>query len=470
MCSAMNHDVDTVIIGAGISGLATAHWLRKGGQRVMVFERNAEVGGTMKSILDEGFLCEEGPNSALETTPLIRELVDDLGLKNEFLYANPSGKKRFILRKGRLYELPLSPQSFITTPAFSLPAKLRLLAEPFIGKATSEESIAEFVVRRLGREFLDYAIDPFVAGIYAGKPELLSVQAAFPKLYALEQEHGSLIRGMFRKRSRGEKLSAEKRGESFSFRSGMQQLPRAIASRMSHAVVCGVEDVRLETTNDRQRYEVHYRVGGNLHRVEAKHVVLAVPAFAAAELVRAISPRTADVLASVRCAPVASVFTGFRADDVNHPLDGFGFLVPALERRTILGCLWSSSLFPGRAPAGAVAFTTFVGGLRQPELVERDDRELQHLVVQELKSLMHITGNPVYWRVSRIERAIPQYEVGYGKTLAEFLRFETKYEGLHFCSNFRGGIAVGDCVVSAHGLAQRILRHSHTGTMNNQGA
>lgn len=456
---------DIVVIGAGISGLAVAHWLNKAGLRVLVLERDAEVGGTMKTISEHGFLVETGPNSALETTPLIQELVRDLNLQQEFLYAHPAGRNRFILKHGTLYALPLNPLAFLTTPLFSFFAKLRVLKELFIDRAEHEESIAEFVVRRLGQEFLDYAIDPFVAGVYAAKPERLSVQAAFPKLYALEKRYGGLLKGMVRgrkeRRARAER--AKDRAQTFSFLSGMQTLPRALAQRLGENVLCNAKATAIrsrEDTDQRKtpgRYTIEFLHNGAPQSVQADFVVVATPAYSAADLLRPLSTATAQTLASISYAPVASVFLGFKREDVPHPLNGFGFLVPTVERRKILGCLWSSSLFPRRAPENTVGMTVFIGGSRQPELVEHDEEQLVQIALEELKSIMQITGKAVYWKATTWQRAIPQYEIGYGRTLVRLDQFEESYEGLVLCSNYRGGISVGDCIKSAHETAERLL-------------
>lgn len=421
----------------------------------------------MKTISEHGFLVETGPNSALETTPLIQELVRDLNLQQEFLYAHPAGRNRFILKRGTLHALPLNPVAFLTTPLFSLPAKLRVLKEPFIGRAQHEESIAEFVVRRLGREFLDYAIDPFVAGVYAAQPDRLSVQAAFPKLYALEERYGGLLKGMVRgrkeRRARAEK--AKDRAQTFSFLHGMQTLPRALAQRLGDNVLCranvtAIRDAGPEHAGqhkDHARYTVEFLHNGVAQFVRAKTVVVAAPAYASAPLLRPFAPDMAQTLNSISYAPVASLFLGLKREDIPHPLNGFGFLVPSVERRNILGCLWSSSLFPHRAPDGMVGLTVFIGGSRQPELVGRDEEQLVQIALEELKSIMQITGKAVYWRVTRWQRAIPQYEIGYGRTLVRFDQFEESHEGLLLCSNYRGGISVGDCIKSAHETAERIL-------------
>ena len=449
---------DVVIIGAGISGLCTAHWLNKRDIKTLVLEQDAEVGGTMRSVRENGYLIETGPNSALETTPLIKELVSDCGLEKEFVYAHPVGKNRYILRDGALHALPLSPPAFVASSLFSISGKLRILKEPFVGRAKDEESIAQFVSRRVGREFLDYAIDPFVAGIFAGRPEALSVRSAFPKLYALEEKYGGLVKGMIKGRrermARNEK--AKDRAESFSFRSGMQTLPLALARGLGDRVVVSAKVHSFQKDESSTRYLVAYSAGGNERRIETSSVVLAIPAYAAAGYIRSFSPNVAGVLDSISYSPVVSIFLGFRREDVRRSLDGFGFLIPTKEHRNILGCLWSSSLFPDRAPEGDVAFTAFVGGARQPTLTDLSENELRDLVLSELKNIMQIGGKHVYFKPTRWSRAIPQYEIGYEHILASLNRFEAEHPGILLCSNYRGGISVGDCVRSGREAAERI--------------
>jgi protoporphyrinogen/coproporphyrinogen III oxidase len=462
----MNQHTDVLVIGGGVSGLCVAYWLHKQGIGVTLLEKDREVGGTMKTVHEDGFLVETGPNSALETTPLFKEIIADCGIEDEFVYANPAGANRYILKNGTLHRLPLDPLSFLATDLFSLRAKVRLLMEPFVGRGKKEESIAEFVERRLGREFLDYAIDPFVAGVFAGRPEVLSVRAAFPKLYALEEKYGGLIKGMIRgskeRKARSEK--AKDRAESFSFKSGMQVLPSALARRLGARIITDAKVMSIAPTQGTHttdgsgtgRYAVTYLHDGSENTIEAHSVVLSVPAASASMLLKTISPATAAMLASIYYPPVASIFAAFQKSDILGPVDGFGFLVPSRERRQILGSLWSSSLFPGRAPDGTVAFTTFVGGGRQPDLVNRDEKELCDLALTELKNIMQITGNSVYLRVTRWQKAIPQYELGYLANVEALERCEQRFPGLYFCSNFKGGISVGDCVKSSRDTAHRI--------------
>jgi oxygen-dependent protoporphyrinogen oxidase len=350
-------DVDVIVVGGGISGLAAAFGAQQRGASVEVLDAGARAGGVIGTVHRDGALYEVGPNSALDTTPLINELLDALGIRGERAEASAVASTRFIVRGGQPLALPMSPGAFLTTPAFTLGAKLRLLREPFIAPAPpdAEESIAAFVRRRLGTEFLDYAIDPFVSGVYAGDPEQISVRAAFPRLHALEQKYGSLIKGQI-KGARERRLSAEKAKNtagSFSFRRGMQTLPDALA-RAIGSVVTTVRVERIARNADGTWTVTGSRAGEPVARC-ARTVVLAVPAYVAAELVRDLAPAATQGLAAIPYAAVASVASAYRRADIGHSLAGFGFLVPKKEQRRILGSLFSSSMFESRRRRNGVA-------------------------------------------------------------------------------------------------------------------
>ncbi len=451
-----------VIIGAGISGLTTAYWLKKSGFDVLVLEKDSQPGGTMKTIYDNGWLIEQGPNSALETTPLFKQLFEELNIMDEVLYGNEASNNRYILREGTLHSLPMSPSTFLMTELFSFIGKLRLLKEPFVGRATKEESIAEFVQRRLGQEFLDYAINPFVAGVYAGNPEQLSVRAAFPKLYALEEKYGGLIKGMI-KGKRERKKRAEKakdRAKLFSFKNGMQTLPNALAAYLGDSIQynCTVQHIIPMRAGKTPIYHVTYQQGEEKITIEAKSVILASPASATASIVRPIDPDMAKILEAIYYPAVSVAFLGFKREQVKHKLDGFGFLIPAKEKRKILGALWSSTLFENRAPSGHVALTTFVGGARSPEFAGKTDEQTIQIALEELKALLGVEGEPTYSKIIHWNKAIPQYNIGYQKTLDAIERFEANFKGAFICSNYRGGISVGDCIMSAEKKATEIIK------------
>ncbi len=449
-----------VVIGGGISGLATAWWLRKASLDVTVLERESEPGGTMRTIHDRGWLVETGPNSALETTPLFKTLFEDLGLAQEVIYAGDVGNNRYILRDGALHPLPMTPPAFLKSDLWSWPGKLRLLMEPFVGRAPEEETIAEFVERRLGREFLDYAINPFVAGVYAGDPEQLSVRAAFPKLYALEAKYGGLIRGQIQgareRRNRAE--TAKDRARMFALKGGMQIFPEALAKALAPNVLTGARVRRILPVrkNGHTTYEISGTKKQKKFSLKADAIITAVPSFVAAEFISPMSEALAQSLRDLYYPPVVEVFLGFKSSDLGRPLDGFGFLVPAMERRKILGTIWSSSLFPDRAPAGHAALTTFVGGSRQPELTNESDAALVEMVTQELSSIMGVRGKPVYRRINRWARAIPQYRLGHISIISRIEEFERQHAGFFVSGNFRGGISVGDCVINSEKAARRV--------------
>ncbi len=449
-----------VVIGAGISGLTAAWWLHKAGIDVTVLEKDAKVGGTMQTIRENGWLIETGPNSALETTPLFNEMFAGLGIIDERLYPDAKADRRYILRDGVLHALPMSPRAFLSSRLWTLGGKLRLLKEPFIGRADREETIAEFVERRLGREFLDYAINPFVAGVYAGNPEHLSVRSAFPKLYALEEKYGGLIKGMI-KGAKERKQRAEKskdRAKLFAFANGMQTFPDAIAKQLGDRVSLNCEVASLTRERGNGQFSIAFTKDKQELSLVAEVVILAVPSTAASKIIASLSASLSEKLNHIYYPPVAEVFLGFRDEQLSRPLDGFGYLIPAKEKRNILGTIWSSALFPHRAPNGHVALVSFVGGSRQPELAGLSESELVTLVANEVQSIMKVNGNPAFSKVVRWEKAIPQYNLGYNRTVEEMERCEAENPGLYFCSNFKGGIAVGDCVMNGKKVSEKAIQ------------
>lgn len=463
----MKHSHITVI-GGGISGLAAAWRLKKQGIDVTVFEQDAEPGGTMKTLHKEGWMIETGPNSALETTPLFKELFSDLGIQDELVYAHPAGKNRYILRWGKLHPLPMSPGSFIRSTLWSLSGKLRMFKEPFIGKAEHEETIAEFVERRLGREFLDYAINPFVAGVFAGAPEKLSVRAAFPKLYALEEKYGGLIRGQIsgsrERKKRGE--VAKDRARMFSFKNGMQTLPNALGASLGRSLRTSTSVQEITRIPGTSSYAIRTVLNGTseLHRTDG--VLFAVPACIAAALVAPFDNVMANRLEALYYPPVTEVFVGYEICQVRRVLDGFGFLVPEKEQRKILGAIWSSALFENRAPNDCAALTVFVGGSRQPELALLNDDELLSVVTGELQELMHISGPPVYTHITRWEKAIPQYHLGHLNIVEKIAQFERRHPGLFLSGNYRDGISVSDCIIQSEKMCRQIAAYCSTSTLS----
>jgi len=423
----------------------------------MLLESRAQAGGSIGTTRERACLFEAGPNSALDTTPLIARLLNELGIAGERVAANPAAHNRYILRGGNLTALPLSPFEFIASSLFTTRAKLRLFGEPFIAASgpAVEESVAEFVRRRLGGEFLDYAIDPFVAGVYAGDPETLSVKAAFPRLHELEQTYGSLIRG-YLAGSRARQRNPEKSKQAapmFAFRDGMQTLPAAIARRLARVELV-TSAVKVTPAND--GYIVTARSADAYRDIRARTLVVATPAHAAAGLVAPYLPNAGAALAAIEYPPVAVAVSAYRRDAVRHALDGFGVLVPQRERRRILGTIFSSSLFDNRAPPELALLTTFVGGMRQPEIARLDDAEISAIVQSEHAAMLSAPPRAEFVRIKRWERAIPQYTLGHLDRMSAIEAAERDFPGLFFCANYRGGVAIGDCIKSADHIANRV--------------
>ena len=447
------------VIGAGITGLTAAFRLRSRGVPVTLYEASGRVGGVIESIQQDGYLAEFGPNTVLETSPVIGSLVKDLGLEPRRLYSDPAADKRYIVRSGRPVCLPTSPAGFFGTPLFSVGAKLRLLVEPFVRRAPpeAEESLAEFVLRRIGREFLDYAINPFVAGVYAGDPARLSVRQAFPKLHALEQRYGSLIKGQIlgaRERKRRAEVSKQN-APKFSFLHGLQELVETLRARVADSLK--LRHTVLGLRRSEFGWQVRHRSSDAEQEAPHTSVVLCLPAYGIAQLhLDAPGAPGLAPLAEIEYPPVTSVVLGFRREDVDHPLDGFGMLIPQIEGFRTLGTLFSSSLFPQRAPEGHVTLTSYVGGTRAPELADRPEAELARIVIGDLERILGIRGAPTFRHQVFYPRAIPQYNVGYGRFRSLLDDAECRAPGLFFAGHYRDGISLGDSIVSGDRVAERI--------------
>ena len=442
------------ILGAGLSGLSAAWYLQRAGHPIVVFEKVLQPGGAIGGVRHEGWFHEGGPNSLFESSPEITSFVDDLGLRPRCLYAPKAAKKRYIVRKGRPIALPNSPLAFVGNGLLSWRAKLNILGEPFRppSAADAEETVEQFVSRRLGSEFLDYVVNPFVAGVYAGDPRRLSVRHAFPKLHALEQENGSLIRGAIKRRN----PSGAPRGGMLSFPDGLEEIPRAIAHTLGDAVRLGCEVLAISRVDD--SWIIEYETGGVRCQETFSAVICTLPADVLGRIPFSGVPEAHELeqFRSLEHPPVVSVFTGYRREDVAHPLDGFGLLVPEVEHRQILGTLFSSTLFPGRAPDGHVALTTFVGGMRQPALPKLSDKEIVELVQVELRSLLGIRGDIVYLSLRRWSRAIPQYNLGFEKLISACQSVEAASPTLFIGGNCRDGISLANCIDGGRRLAARV--------------
>jgi oxygen-dependent protoporphyrinogen oxidase len=446
------------IVGGGITGLTAAFYLRRQNIPVTLYESSSRTGGMIQTTRRDGFLVEHGPNTILESAPGVSALVSDLELKSRRLYPAAGMKARYVVRDGRTLLLPQSALAAVRTPLLSLRAKLGVLGEPFVPRGILEdEPLAAFVTRRLGSELLDYLIDPFVGGVYAGDPDRLSVTHAFPKLHALEQTYGSLIKGALlgararRKRGGVSRVSAP----MFTFDGGLGVLVEALQARLDAAV--HLDSVVTGVRRDEPGWTIETSAGAS-----RKHsaVLLCAPAYRVAGItIDGAARQDLAPLREIYYPPVARVAVGFRRDQIARALDGFGVLIPRKERMNTLGILFSSSLFPNRAPEGHALLTAYLGGSRGRDVVDTTDAGLIELTLTDIRKLMGVLGYPVFADVVRIPRAIPQYNVGYGAVKDSIGRLEAQAPGVFVASSYRDGISVADCIVGGKAASARVLEY-----------
>lgn len=438
----------TCIIGSGITALARAWRLKQQGQDCVVLESSDKVGGAIQSFRDGSYLAEEGPNSIQVNSAEVDTFLKSVpGLAERELKASVEANKRYIVRGGKPHAVPMGPLSAITTPLWSFAGKLRVLKEPFISpiEPETEESAADFVRRRLGNELYEYAINPLIGGIYAGNPEALSLRYAFPKLYALEQNHGGMIRGAIAKMRAAKKSDTPKFDKRIiSFKDGLHELPKILAEALGDSIHTGIS---LQSI---QQQDSKWAIEWNSHTHLFDEVVLTSPSHTLSKLPFSKSIQDSfKPLEQIDYPPVSVLSLSYKRSDIEHPLDGFGALVPECEGHSILGVLFPSSIFEGRAPEDEVLLTVFIGGERQPELAVADTEQVKKTAIAEVTQLLGISGQPTFCHHKHWPLAIPQYKLGYGEILKQIDSIESTYPGLQLRGNYRDGISLSYCIEAA---------------------
>lgn len=449
---------DVVVIGAGISGLVCAYRLKSLGFDVLLLEKSDRVGGVMQTEVIDGYRIERGPNSSQGTEELLA-LVEELGITNELAEGDPKAPA-YVYFKGQLHPVPSSPRAFIRSRLLSAKGKLRIFKEPFIAARRSgeEESIASFARRRIGSEAAERMVAPFVSGIYAGDAEKLSAQAAFPRLANLETGYGGLVRGMLAKarEARRSKKEAPKRRRLVSFKGGMETLPKTLARKIGEDLLTECSNFNLQFSNQRNGFLLEFERAGNRQQVTCERVVIATPVRAAAALVRSSSGELSRLLEEIYYPPLVIVCLAYDKSSIATPLDGFGFLVPPGERMNILGCVWNSSLFKGRAPEHHALFTIFIGGARNTQAVQLPDAELVTLAHSDLQKVLGISSEPRVVTITRWERAIPQYNIGHVERVRRIEELLRDMPGLRLTGNYLHGVSTGDCIKEAERVAKEV--------------
>ena len=450
---------DVVILGAGLTALTTAHHLKKSGVDFVMLEKADRAGGVIHTISEKGYVYEEGPNSGVFGNVEVLRLFDDLTGDCDLETANENVKKRYILKNGQWEALPSSLMTAVKTPLFSLKDKLRILGEPFrkAGK-NPEETLADMVKRRLGQSFLDYAIDPFILGVYAGDPNRLVPKYALPKLYNLEQKYGSFIKGSFRKKFEP-KTDEEKKvtRDVFSVKGGLSQLTDALLTKIGKDnIQLGITDLKVKPVGN------HYVVSctdqkGLKVDLETRKVISTIGAHQLDKVLTFIDPKSLSTITALHYTKVIQVVLGFD-DWKGMYLDAFGGLVPFKENKDILGVLFMSSLFNDRAPMGGALFSIFLGGVRKPEIYKLPDTHIVNIIEKSICETMKLNDfNPDLIKIIRHEYAIPQYEADSGERFRMIEAVENLYPGLIIGGNLRNGIGMADRILQGRMLADKAL-------------
>jgi len=472
------HSLRVAVVGGGITGLAAANRVielcreRSWPLDLTLFEDGPHVGGVVATEHRDGYLVERGADSFITNKPWGIDLCRRLGLEDDLIPTDEIFRGSLVLRKGKPLPVPegfmlLSPAKVwpvIASPIFSPFGKLRMGCEYFVRRRTEngDESLASFVRRRFGREALERLVQPLVGGIYTSDPEKLSLLATMPRFREMEREHRSLIRAS--RKEAAERTAAETSGSGARYglfvtlRNGLSSLLEALRARVDAGGTvrfgASVRNVKpLATGGWRLEF-------GDATTAEFDSVILAVRAYQASAMLRDFDSELADALKQIEYASTAIVVSGHRLPDVAHPLDAFGLVVPAIEKRKILAVSFASRKFPGRAPDGRVLLRTFVGGAMQPELMRLSDEEMTDLVKCELGEILGVSGAPDFMDVVRYENAMPQYHVGHLDRIARIDSLAAKHPGLQLAGNAYYGVGIPDCIHSGERAAERVVAAS----------
>ncbi len=452
---------DVIIVGGGISGLSALHFIKRNKPELSVhlFEADKRPGGTIGTDHIEGYSFDWGPNGFLDREPLTLQLCDELGLDAKIERANPNVSKRFILRKGKLRQVPMAPPKFMLSDILSVKGKLRVASEPIVKKKrkVDDESIYDFASRRIGREAADYLVQPMVSGVYGGVADRLSLKACFPVMREMEDKYGSLFKAMIAKKKEAKQNDVKSGGPAgpagwlTTFYGGLDVLTETMADKYSDLISYDHKAISAKKT--KSGYKVTFD-DSNIH--DCDKLIIATPSYIASQITESLSEKLSKALGDIPYSPIAVVCMGYDDKAISYPLDGFGFLVPQKEKRKILGSIWTSSIFENRAPSGKVQFRTMVGGDGDHETPKFAERELERIVHYELNSILGISELPEITKIFRWEKGIPQYYIGHNEIMKQIEEELNEMGDIYLTGNAYYGISLNHCVSLSYKLSQKI--------------
>ena len=452
-------NIDIAIIGAGLTGLTTAFWLTRAGKQIQIIERQNRAGGQIRTFQENGFVYESGPNTGVVSYPEVAELFAALSPDCTLETAREESKKRWIWKGNKFHALPSGLVSAVTTPLFTLYDKFRILGEPFRAKGTNpDESVAELAARRLGKSFVDYAVDPFLSGVYAGNPHTLVTRHALPKLYNLEQDYGSFIKGTIAKaklpKSERDKLATKK---VFSAVGGLERLAEALVKAIGkEQITLSASEVKIQPQDN--QWLITYRTPEGEQSLIANKVVTTCGAYALPDLLPFIPKEDIGQISNLHYAPIIQASVGFH-NTRGLQFGAFGGLVPSKEKKDVLGILFPSACFVGRSPEEGAMISFFIGGVRHADMLDWTDEQLNKMILKNIHSMLKFPADaqPDLIKIHRHQKAIPQYEKSSEARFKMIEELQSRYPGLILAGNIKGGIGMADRIRQATGIAKEII-------------
>lgn len=456
----MNNDV--IIIGGGISGLSALHFLRtlKPELSVHLYEADNRLGGTIGTDVIDGYSFDWGPNGFLDREPLTLRLCEELGLQGNIERANENVSNRFILRDSKLRAVPMSPPAFLKSDILPLSGKLRILFEPFGKKAPDgvDESVYDFVKRRIGVQAADYLVQPMVSGIYGGLADKLSLKSCFPIMNEMETEYGSLFKAMIAKAKEAKKKGKKSGGPSgpggwlTSFKGGLNKIIESFESEYKDNISVSSEVLEIKKENNQFLVKLS---NGDSHN--SKYLIIGSPSYTAGRIAKSLSAGLAKSLSEIKYAPISVVCLGYDETNIKRNLNGFGFLVPQRENKRILGAIWTSSIFSDRAPQGKVQFRCMVGGDGDHDSYNLNDEELLNTVTNDLDEILGINGDPETVKIYRWKNGIPQFHIGHSVKMDTIEKQLHQIGNIYVTGNAYYGIGLNDCVKQSYKVVNQII-------------